>query len=867
MAIREKPDYVIEYAKNKPERTEIKFIGGYYYLYERFTGYDPVKKKSIKVSGAMLGKITPEGLVPAKKRMRRHSEEPTQRDRYLEGKKKKGVDVSTIAIAETGEFGIPIPPKQGEDPKSKKVVADDSNESAAKASLPEFDTPANEPVELPSTVSSAEFGTITANESVESAAEVTSQESQEFDTPANEAVELPSAATSEEFGSLPANDSVETPAEATKAQFNIVPINGISDRAITTLNNGIAKATSYSERDDPGNAPFIASKLACVPVEKPNDNVEIGMSLFLFKISQGIYQRLESCFGHFAPYIYAIALVRTSYGPRFRRLPANFLGSIVSQLYCGLSLTKQDIANILRALGSRRNDIEKYMKGSFNPEDKLVLADGHRILSYSNTMQLAELGYDSKQRFKKQINLVYLYTLDMYGKGYPRYYQQFNGGTLDMYALKDMIHNLDIPLDSFTLVADKGCVLEEELATYDGSGLKFVLPLKRGNSIVKGKVPLSHDPKDWGGCFMFRGRLIFYNSFSDGVHNAFLYLDLKLYVDEIADAEERNKNKNNKKEDSLQKDLNKRKSDNEKAEKALTRATEARIKQETRVSDALDQFEKAKAKLLDKLCDLKKAEKKLAAMPKDSVRYSKYEKHTQKCKEDSTKALSKAAKKQEIYERELHQLIVAKNEEEKAEQNKLAAQEAVDTLIKVMDMIEHGESFDSDPDFCSKHTDVEKMFPTSNTDIINNLPEAGTITLITNRMESNAEEIFRAFKLRGNIEQSFDTYDNTLEMNATYMRDSCTMEACLFLNHLSAEMQSLVQIEIGKIGQSKNLSFKDVNCLLSKIHANRKGNTWTVFHIKEEVQNLCDKLKFYPEKYLNSFNWGNEECKFLNTGI
>ena len=70
----EKPDFVASF--QKPQNTEIKHIRNNWYLYERFSRYDPVKKRSQKISGKCLGKITPDGLVPTKRRLT--SEEPTQ---------------------------------------------------------------------------------------------------------------------------------------------------------------------------------------------------------------------------------------------------------------------------------------------------------------------------------------------------------------------------------------------------------------------------------------------------------------------------------------------------------------------------------------------------------------------------------------------------------------------------------------------------------------------------------------------------------------------------------------------------------------------------------------------------------------------
>ena len=63
----EKPDYVLNFPRQK--NTEIKKIGHNWYLYERFSKYDPAIKRSRKISGKCLGKITSDGLVATKRRL------------------------------------------------------------------------------------------------------------------------------------------------------------------------------------------------------------------------------------------------------------------------------------------------------------------------------------------------------------------------------------------------------------------------------------------------------------------------------------------------------------------------------------------------------------------------------------------------------------------------------------------------------------------------------------------------------------------------------------------------------------------------------------------------------------------------------
>jgi len=64
---RERPDFVLNY--KKPKNTEIKYINGYWYLYERSSYYDSQKKTMHKKSGKILGKITESGFIKAKEKV------------------------------------------------------------------------------------------------------------------------------------------------------------------------------------------------------------------------------------------------------------------------------------------------------------------------------------------------------------------------------------------------------------------------------------------------------------------------------------------------------------------------------------------------------------------------------------------------------------------------------------------------------------------------------------------------------------------------------------------------------------------------------------------------------------------------------
>lgn len=105
-------------------------------------------------------------------------------------------------------------------------------------------------------------------------------------------------------------------------------------------------------------------------------------------------------------------------------------------------------------------------------------------------------------------------------------------------------------------------------------------------------------------------------------------------------------------------------------------------------------------------------------------------------------------------------------------------------------------------------------------EIFENKAEIGSITIKTNRKELNSCQIYNIYKQRQKIEQFFKTYSSTLDYDASYMTDNYSEEAWFFLNHLSAIMSVRVLEELDDIGESKNISYRDLTETLIKMKAN-----------------------------------------------
>lgn len=87
-------------------------------------------------------------------------------------------------------------------------------------------------------------------------------------------------------------------------------------------------------------------------------------------------------------------------------------------------------------------------------------------------------------RYKPQINLLYMFTLggDI---GYPVYYKQYLGSTLDVSAFSDILKESTAYADRCTVIADKGFASDGDFTLLEECGSNYVIPLKRGEPFCK----------------------------------------------------------------------------------------------------------------------------------------------------------------------------------------------------------------------------------------------------------------------------------------------------------------------------------------------------------------------------------------------
>ncbi len=257
------------------------------------------------------------------------------------------------------------------------------------------------------------------------------------------------------------------------------------------------------------------------------DTHEVGLTCMFLMMAKKLLKRLEKHFPVLSTFILLMVFLRLCYEPAMKRAKLHYLHSFVSEVFPGQDLSKASISRQLHELGSMRSCISEFMKEDLSSDDKIYIADGHRIISYAKHMVTVEQGFDSKGRNKNQINFFLLTALTDKGEK-PVYYKRYSGGTVDEVAFRDCLSECKLSNEKAFMIADKGVHSEENCRALKLGGQDFIMPLKRNSTVVKHSIPLSVDSYD--GTFIYNGRTIFYKEVeNDNGDRVVIFFDLDLY--------------------------------------------------------------------------------------------------------------------------------------------------------------------------------------------------------------------------------------------------------------------------------------------------------------------------------------------------
>ena len=117
----------------------------------------------------------------------------------------------------------------------------------------------------------------------------------------------------------------------------------------------------------------------------------------------------------------------------------------------------------------------------------------------------------------------------------------------------------------------------------------------------------------------------------------------------------------------------------------------------------------------------------------------------------------------------------------------------------------------------------------------------GTILFRTNRVDS-PEEIYKLYKTRIEVEQTFDFLKNLLETDVIYLQDKYAVEGWAFINHLSLLLAYLIYDRLRASNLLSKFSIADFIAHLKYIHKIKMKSSWVLSEISGKTQKLLDAL-------------------------
>ena len=246
---------------------------------------------------------------------------------------------------------------------------------------------------------------------------------------------------------------------------------------------------------------------------------EFGATSVLQYFSSDIIANLKKIFPDDYQQLIVLAFLRLTYTSTFKNAPMLYQTSHLSDQYQEIKLSSKSIADFLKHIGNKRQDILKFMQ--LFQTGKYVLFDATNIFSKSQNMDINHLGYNSDDKFEPQINLMYSFNA---ADRSPAYYRVIPGNIREISAFKISVE--EIGLENTLVIADKGFSSESNISFLEQEKLSYLIPLRRNNKLIEYK---NFNDEDY---FIFKGRPIWFYSYYVDSRKVIVYLDERLKTDE-----------------------------------------------------------------------------------------------------------------------------------------------------------------------------------------------------------------------------------------------------------------------------------------------------------------------------------------------
>jgi transposase len=254
---------------------------------------------------------------------------------------------------------------------------------------------------------------------------------------------------------------------------------------------------------------------------KVNRVLEAGNIALIDYFSGDLKFHLKSLWPHEWQSILSGAIIKLAHKAPLKRFDFYYNTSYLKILYPDAHLSKNTLTRLLEDLGMDW-DLQKDFFMRLAQSSEYMAIDLTHIFSNSSLLPFNELGYNSQDIWREQVNLLLIWGLDTH---HPTFLKILPGSIHSATSLVNAIKESN--LKNVILVCDKGFYSEKNLNVLEENGIHYIVSLNRGLKFLKYIPPSKYKHR-----FFYRKSLQWYNDYIVNNRRVITYLDKVMYGDE-----------------------------------------------------------------------------------------------------------------------------------------------------------------------------------------------------------------------------------------------------------------------------------------------------------------------------------------------
>ncbi len=236
--------------------------------------------------------------------------------------------------------------------------------------------------------------------------------------------------------------------------------------------------------------------------------LEFGATYLLEVLCADILENLKKVFPDDAEALFSLAKQSLIEPSPLRSKNIIYKNSYDIVLHPDLKLSPSSMTRFINKIGLEREKQVNFMKIYLIGEEYIIF-DGTRLVSYSDNMQLARIGYNHCNIEDPQINVLYCFSLKP--NKAPVYFRANAGDKSDYDTIINAVN--EIGINNAVIIADKGFNSEFNLNFLKENNLKYIIPLRRNSKEIDDDFDCSNIA-GYDGHFGYHDRIIFFKVLS-----------------------------------------------------------------------------------------------------------------------------------------------------------------------------------------------------------------------------------------------------------------------------------------------------------------------------------------------------------------